>query len=144
MGLAGMWVTYIRALSVIITTANGTIEQMSSLMQYGSVCHCETCILGAEIGTRLRSRGRNLGWRNRYILSRVVWLNKRASNWMIRFIAPYILKPKNYRKLERYRWFTHFAVRGCTRIRVLKSSLVVSLQRIYNSLTVTSSHIWSP
>jgi hypothetical protein len=65
-----------------------------------------------------------------------------VSDWMIGFIASYIFTTRDYRQLQRYRQFTHFTVHRYTRIRIL-SSLVVSRQRIYNSLTVTSDHTYS-
>jgi hypothetical protein len=44
--------------------------------------------------------------------------------------------------IQRYRWSTHFTVHRHRRTRE-KSSLVVSWQRIYNILTITSNHTWS-
>jgi hypothetical protein len=47
----------------------------------------------------------------------------------------YIHTARDYMQLQRYRWFTHFTVHRYT--------LVVSWQRIYHSLTVTSNNTWS-
>jgi hypothetical protein len=50
---------------------------------------------------------------------------------------------QDYRQLQRYSYSPHFPVHRCTRITYSQSSLVVSWQRIYSSLTVTSNHTWS-
>jgi hypothetical protein len=49
---------------------------------------------------------------------------------------------RNYRQLQRYFWSAHLTVHRYTHYSS-QSSLVVSWQRIYHSLTVTSTHIKS-
>jgi hypothetical protein len=46
-------------------------------------------------------------------------------------------------KLQRYRHSAHFTVPRYAPTRILQSSLAVSWQRIYHSLTVTSNHTGS-
>jgi hypothetical protein len=45
--------------------------------------------------------------------------------------------------MQRYRWSTHFRVQRCTHTRVFILHQSLSLQRIYNSLTVSSNQTWS-
>jgi hypothetical protein len=56
---------------------------------------------------------------------------------MIQFIALYTFTI--LQAIQRYRWSTHFSVQSCTRTSVL-SSLVVSWQRIYKSLSLQITH----
>jgi hypothetical protein len=53
---------------------------------------------------------------------------------------------RNYRQLQRHRWSRHSTIHRYihnTVLSLLHSPLVVSWQRIHNSLTVTSNHTWS-
>jgi hypothetical protein len=68
---------------------------------------------------------------------------RRILDWMIWFIAPYTFTTRDYRQFQRYCWSIHFPAHRYTCTRVL-FSIVVSRQRIYNSLTVTSNHTRSP
>jgi hypothetical protein len=61
---------------------------------------------------------------------------RRVLDWMIGFIDTIYIQLVT-KIIQRYRWSTHFTFHRYTRTSVL-SSLVVSWQRIYNSLTVTS------
>jgi hypothetical protein len=45
--------------------------------------------------------------------------------------------------IQRYRWCTHITVHHYSRTRILSHTVVVSWQRIYNSLTVISNYTWS-
>jgi hypothetical protein len=71
----------------------------------------------------------------------VEWLIRRVLDWMIDLLTPYTHN-SGLQVLQRYRWSTDFTVQRYTRTRVL-SSLVVSWQQNYDSLTVTSTHICS-